>query len=250
MFRSLKKHREVFGAAGLVYHFVSRIARPLALDKQVLARVPGTQHRLRLRLGTSDLDVFEEIFLDRALECGLELNGELIIDGGAYVGFSTAYFALRYPGSQIAAVELEANNYSQLLGNCAGFRNVVPIRAGIWDRDCKLSVVDPGRKNWGYQARETTGPAGGEAQSVDALTVEAIMERFRVNEVGILKLDIEGAEQQVFARSAGWIRRVKCLIVELHDDVNPGCSEAFSSAIDGIGGKLVPQGTKVLFVRG
>ena len=249
MFRTLKKHCTVFGIAGIAYHFISRVAGPLSIQKEVFARIPGSNRKVRVRLGTSDLDVFEEIFLDKALETDLELEDQLIIDGGAYAGYSSVYFAERYPRCTVVAVELEASNYLQLLKNCDSYANVTPIRAALWDRERRLRVVDAGRKNWGFHAQETgTGP-GGQGQSVDAVTVPSLLERFGETGIGILKLDIEGAEKRVLQKSAGWIRHTKCLIVELHDEFNPGCSEAFYRAIDGLTGRLDRTGTKVLFVR-
>jgi FkbM family methyltransferase len=249
MLRTLKKHCTVFGIAGIAYHLVSRVAGPLSIQKEVFARIPGSNKKVRVRLGTSDLDVFEEIFLDKVLETGLELGDQLIIDGGAYTGYSSVYFAERYPRCTIVAVELEESNYLQLLKNCGSYPNVTPIRAALWDRERRLRVVDTGRKNWGFLAREGGDGPDDQGQSVDAVTVSTILERFGATGIGILKLDIEGAEKRILQESGEWIQRAGCLIVELHDQFNPGCSEAFYQAIDGLRGRLEKTGTKVIFVR-
>ena len=39
-------------------------------------------------------------------------------------------------------------------------------------------------------------------------------------------MDIEGAEKEVFEHSAEWIDRVMNIIIEVHDDLKPGCAAA------------------------
>ena len=45
----------------------------------------------------------------------------------------------------------------------------------------------------------------------------------------IVKLDIEGAEKEVFDR-CDWLNRVRVVAIELHDRFKPGCSAAVNSA--------------------
>ena len=48
----------------------------------------------------------------------------------------------------------------------------------------------------------------------------------------ILKLDIEGAEKELFQSDYdAWVGRVNAIIVELHDKLRPGCSDALYRAV-------------------
>ena len=50
--------------------------------------------------------------------------------------------------------------------------------------------------------------------------------------IDILKLDVEGAERELFNRGAeDWLGAVGQMIIELHDRFVPGCAYAFYSAI-------------------
>lgn len=67
---------------------------------------------------------------------------------------------------------------------------------------------------------------------VRAITVEDILERYALQRIDLLKIDIEGAELELF--SAGdltWLDRVDCIAIELHDHFRPGCGNAFFNAM-------------------
>ncbi len=63
-----------------------------------------------------------------------------------------------------------------------------------------------------------------------ALTILDVMERFGLDHIDLLKLDVEGAEAEILAASAPWIDRVEMIVAELHDNVRPGCTAAFEMA--------------------
>jgi len=56
------------------------------------------------------------------------------------------------------------------------------------------------------------------------------MEMAGVERVDILKVDIEGAEIEVFETAASWIQHVGVIIVELHDRLRDGCEAAVMRA--------------------
>lgn len=56
-----------------------------------------------------------------------------------------------------------------------------------------------------------------------AATVEEVMDRFELERVNFLKMDIEGAEFAIFRDSTRWLRRVDNLAMEVHNPVgDPG----------------------------
>jgi hypothetical protein len=56
-----------------------------------------------------------------------------------------------------------------------------------------------------------------------------LMREVGIETVDILKVDIEGAERDVFS-TCDWMDKVKLLAIELHDRVRPGCSDAVNAA--------------------
>ena len=60
--------------------------------------------------------------------------------------------------------------------------------------------------------------------------MDELMRRYSLSSIDVLKVDIEGAEQQVSADSAAWIDRVGAIIIELHEAIAPGRSRSFYRA--------------------
>jgi hypothetical protein len=56
-----------------------------------------------------------------------------------------------------------------------------------------------------------------------------MMNRYGLDFVDILKLDIEGAEYEVLCTAPEWTERVGIIAIETHDRFRPGCSDMFES---------------------
>src|SRR5260370_35941728 len=99
------------------------LAVPSFAGHQVRLMVPGPAVEVWLRLGTTDIAVFNSIF--RREEYGLRIPAlpKVIVDAGAYTGLSTVYFALKYPDACIIALEPSPYNFDLLELNTAKLKN-------------------------------------------------------------------------------------------------------------------------------
>jgi hypothetical protein len=71
----------------------------------------------------------------------------------------------------------------------------------------------------------------GDEQGVRAMSMATLMAHCGLDHIDLLKLDIEGAEKDVFeAADLQWMDRVRTIAVELHDRMRPGCGHAFFTA--------------------
>jgi len=67
---------------------------------------------------------------------------------------------------------------------------------------------------------------------------------------GILKIDIEGAEKELFkANYKKWIDKVDVLIIELHDRFKPGCSATFYPVIESYDFVQYASGANLVYIR-
>jgi FkbM family methyltransferase len=182
-------------------------------------------------MGTSDLACYRQVIASKEYDFSYPGNIRTIIDAGAYVGFSAIFFAKKFPDAVILAIEPDPDNFTLLQRNTRAFPQITPIRGAIWGETKQLSVVDSGGREWGFQTVDSTPTRS--RSIVAALTMETLLETYSIERVDILKVDIEGAERQVFAHADRWIDRVGSIVIELHDRFAPGCSEVVRSAVAG-----------------
>jgi FkbM family methyltransferase len=151
-----------------------------------------------------------------------------IVDAGANIGLATLYFAWKYPAARIAAIEPEASNLEILRRNCADLPSVKIIPSALWSGRSNLFISNPHSEKWTFSVTEkkSSGP------SIPSVTVGDVLRDSGFDRIDILKLDIEGAERELFREGwQDWLPKVRMIVIELHDRFLPGCSHAFYSAI-------------------
>jgi FkbM family methyltransferase len=199
--------------------------------RRVDVTIPGTDKRLTLRVGTSDVDVFEEIFVN--LEYGWVFNSppRVILDVGGYTGLSAAFFAHTYPEAKIIAIEPDARNYEMLLQNTAQFPNVSAVRAAVWKEGGTISLTDPGLGPWSLRVCDA-GDTRAADDLVRAVTLDEIRQEFGLDRIDLLKVDVEGSEKEIFHTAGSWLPYVDVICIELHDRFKAGCSRSFFKAVE------------------
>jgi FkbM family methyltransferase len=192
-------------------------------------------HPLHIRLrGSSDISVFDQIFVFQEYKCLSDINEPLrILDLGANVGFSSAYFLSIYPNARVLAVEPDDRNLQMCRINLSSYGDrVVLLHGAVWSKPTKLRVLKgsfgDGRE-WATQVEEVN-TAQDELAEVEAWDVGTLIEMIGGKSLDLLKMDIEGAERFVFGGhpSGDWLRRVRNICIELH---GKDCEEAFFSAL-------------------
>lgn len=193
--------------------------------------LPPYPSSFNVRLGTSDVYVFEEVFLGATFDLSfLNLNPKLIIDGGANIGLTSAYFAYSYPKAEVLAVEPERSNFQLLVKNTSAFNNIMPIQGALWNRNGTVQIKNANVEKVAFQVDEST--TGEETQTVQALTIDKLLEISGADAIDILKLDVEGAEVEIFgANYDNWLPKTKTIIIELHDRFKQGCSKTVCDAL-------------------
>ncbi len=217
-----RSHYRLFGPHGL--YAITR-ARLSSGPMEIEIECDGVLHPLYLRLRTTDVSLFEEIIVNAEYAIETSCEPTIIVDAGANIGLTSVYFANRYPRARIIAIEPESGNYAMLIKNTARYANVIPVKAALWKSNASVSLEDPGTGNWGFQTAEYASIPTSDS-AVRGLTVDTLMREYDLDYIHILKIDIEGAEKEVFESCAAWIDCVGILIVELHDRYKSGCSRS------------------------
>jgi FkbM family methyltransferase len=205
------------------YHFIRFLFRefsPMArllyghyFREKFAVKIEYAEQPVILRGGTSDIKVFYEVF---ALELYKLPEKEVatILDIGANAGYASLYFAHFYPNARIIAVEPEGSNYQALLENTRSYKNITCLQAAIWSQETDLALQNPGDSKWSFQYAKDTG----KGPAIRSQTLPGLMEKFDLQRIDLLKMDIEGGEEAVFASNTDWMRLVDCLLIELHSE--------------------------------
>lgn len=187
------------------------------------------QHPLLIRPDTSDRLVFYQVCVMNEYEFDYEVHPAFIVDAGGNVGYTAAYFANRYPQAKIITIEPEEENFKMLVANTKLYLNVVPLQAGLWPEAKKLNVTNTNSSSWAFTLEESKEDI---PNALDAITLDGLLTRYGQQYIDILKIDIEGAEKELFSTNyQTWLPRTKVIVIELHDRMRRGCSKAFFKAL-------------------
>jgi len=144
----------------------------------------------------------------------------LIVDCGAHCGIATKFFAETYPQARIVAVEPDEDNVALARQNNSVDRVTVLCAAvGNADGTGRLERED---RSFAHRVEAT---AGGETR---ILSINTLLDDERRSGARpfIVKIVIEGSEEDLFEKNTDWIDAFPLLIIELHDGMLPGAANA------------------------
>jgi FkbM family methyltransferase len=110
-------------------------------------------------------------------------------------------------GCRVLAIEAERANFDRLRANITlNGLPVEPLHLAITDHcgPATLYVFPPHRRGHHTLARDD---AATETQAVECTTIDELLARQGIERVDLLKVDVEGAEPEVFAGAAGSLAR-------------------------------------------
>lgn len=242
MFWFFKKCIQKFGVTGGISVWMQ-----IKLFRKETVHLPGYASPIYFRPGTADLTTFREIFLreEYKLDLPASLHPKIIIDAGANIGFTSIFLAHRYPGANIYSLEPEPSNFKLLHKNTEGYPNIKPIHAAVWPQDGILEITDRGFGLRGFMVEEAKGKGTG----VSAVSIDSLIRQYAIQNIDILKMDIEGSEKEVFEGNTNWLAFTTCLVIEVHDRLKPGCSEAVFQALHPYHFSKTARGENLVFIK-
>jgi FkbM family methyltransferase len=211
---------------GLFHARVALAALPkVPPPKPARARLRPDGHEVELA-GGGELAVMHAVMLhDEYRPHG---RPETILDLGANVGLATLFLHGLFPQARIVAVEADPETYARLERNVAHLPNVTTVHAAVGGGDEPVTFYsDP--ESITSSALRGAGTLPG--VTVPGVSIPTLMERHGMDEVGLLKLDIEGSE--LAALRTAPLDRVHELFVEMHYDVVERDDDALRALLDG-----------------
>ena len=153
--------------------------------------------------------VFGNLIKGEVLEGPLPADARFIVDAGGYIGDSAALFLSRYPRATCLVLEPgQAHAWAA--------RNLAPYGArAILRRAALMGAAGAFRVTEAETGSQVVPATVGE---VAVVTMPEVLGLSPTGRIDLLKIDIEGAEVELFKGPCAWLAAVDCLTIELHGE--------------------------------
>ena len=167
------------------------------------------QHPIFIRPGTEDVPtIINNIIREEYGNFQPVSDPRWMIDAGAYIGDTTAYFLSRFPKLNVIALEPNPPSHEMASRNLKPYNErAVVIKKALWVEDC----------NAFFEGDSTGASIQDRGFEIECISMPTIIKQFSIYRIDILKMDIEGAEKSIFASNPEeWLSRTNLLIIEIH----------------------------------
>ncbi len=150
-----------------------------------------------------------------------------IIDAGSNIGLTALFLKHHYPFAKIISIEADNNNHTIQLKNfeCNKFNKeeIVALNRAIWINNTDNLNISSSFRDGNHWAKSVE--VGSQLErDVEAITLQEIVALFGENKIiDILKIDIEGSENNLFANEnflECLSNQIRFLSLEIHDEFN------------------------------
>jgi FkbM family methyltransferase len=161
-----------------------------------------------------------EIFVQLQYWFEARRRDPFIVDGGSNIGMSVLFFKLLYPNARVLAFEPASRAHELLVRNVEAnaLRNVDVHHAALGREKATVPFFEDPDDPATFRMSTRPERIPGTSTSVTQERLSDLLS----GEVDLLKLDVEGAEDDVFAElgDSGAISRIGQLVVEYHHQLD------------------------------
>ena len=188
------------------------------------------------RLNRGDLQSIREVWLDEEYRLPADAAPyETLVDLGGNIGLTSLWLAKTYGYKTVVTVEPSADNAELVRINLANNDvDATVIEAAVGPHDGTAVFAASEESNMGR-----LGTDGDSSIEVKLLSMASILGQAGVaGQIDLMKLDIEGGEEQLVDGDLGWLNNVRRIVAELHPAIVD--TEKVIAAIEKSGLTFVP----------
>lgn len=159
----------------------------------------------------------------------LGVEPKRILDLGANIGLGLLALHDKYPQAWLAGVETDPRNLPLLIHNLAANKIQVSLLSAAVSGEpgiLGLRIGDNSARSTLIQG-DPIHPSHAAVIDVPCLTMPQILDRLGWETVDLLKVDIEGAEENLFSGSPQWLSRIEAIVLAIHPNTTPERIQAF-----------------------
>lgn len=179
----------------------------------------------------SDYTVFNQMFVleeyktvSSILRINIEFNSKesVLIDAGANIGYATIYLQQKINFDKIICIEPSKGNFEILKKNIELLdleNEALFLNRALADKEgVRFNISNDFRdgKDWSFTTKES------DSGEIQGITLNEIVKKNNLQEITLLKIDIEGAERFIFQNSTdlSFLKITKVIVLEIHDEFN------------------------------
>ena len=166
-----------------------------------------------------DLLVAEYVFIDKFHIPPFEIaKNPIILDLGSNIGCTILDYNRTYPNAKIVGYEMDKGNFALCQENISNIKTAKVYNKAIWFKSRKVAY-EASTNNDSFTAKDISeSDKNRNNQIIETITIQEILHQHQIETVDFMKIDIEGAEIEIFEKgSIEWLKKVNALHIEIHD---------------------------------
>jgi FkbM family methyltransferase len=198
---------------------LSKIERGNSKKGFIKLNLNGLGHSIKIRKNYIDKEVVGYVFADQyhlpPKEVILPKN-PVILDLGSNIGLTVVHLKKVYPDATIYAYEMNTENYLLAKYNTKSYDGVYLHNEAIWIENSVVSY-SPSSDFDAYSIKDNADDNN--SIKINSTTISKIIETYNLSKIDFVKMDIEGAEEDVLKnQDLSWLHIVNALNIEMHLD--------------------------------
>jgi FkbM family methyltransferase len=216
------------------WEMVKYIRKPHPIDKVTLWNGQEIYHPQCKGLVEALIEIWHEnIYLAHDIASQIK-DGDVILDVGANVGLFSIQYAKLKPNTKIISLEPFPVNFQCLQKNLDSFKikNVESYELGLSILGGERQMISVGDRSLDHRmlsAENQSDKSDSAEQSknqlkfqIRSISLEQVFSMFKIQEIALIKMDIEGGENEIFASiTKDSLEKIRCLAIEYHDNIVP-----------------------------
>ncbi|NET73646.1 MAG: FkbM family methyltransferase [Sphaerospermopsis sp. SIO1G2] len=219
------------------WEMVSYLRHPKPISKAILRNGTTIVHPEKLGLVEAIIELWhEKAYFPK--DFYTPKTDDVIVDLGANIGLFTLQAAKLNPDARIFSFEPFPENFSYLYQNISNFGldNVMTYQYAISNSYRQDFFQQTSSRSLDHQLvngyEDNINDSSADLFSVEVIPIDAIFDIANIEEIAMLKIDIEGSELDIFKSiSDSILKRIKLLAIEYHDNLRPGTLDIIRSKL-------------------
>lgn len=202
------------------------------LDKKTV-EIAINANRYVIRRYGSDIKVFEQVVVNEEYKhllnlvdkVGLQHMPLTVLDCGSNIGLFSAWILNHLRVKKIVSIEADLDNYifqKYFIDKMKYTTKVELVNKAIWSDSESILNISSDFRDGQQWAKSVVPTYETNANSVESISLNQVFDSLLDQEIHILKIDIEGAEKEVFENEESFdrlLRNTKIIAIEIHEEV-------------------------------